>query len=595
MDVLKKITIVLSSIICSVYTMSEVRAEGEPNPNGPVFPSALKLMGDKLLIASKGHNALEIYNLSSRQKEGEVKFENPVTGVEVVGDKVYVTSSYGKGYLSLVDINNGKIEKTIETGMGAKAPLASSDGAYIYVCNQYKGTVSKVNTASFAVESEVAVEREPMASVLSQDGKLLFVNNFLPFQRADLDYVAADVSVIDVATMTRIKDIKLDNGSNALRGIALSPDGKYVLVSHNLGRFQVPTSQLQQGWMNTSAISVVDVASQAFLGSVLLDEPEHGAAGIWGVKCDDKNIVISHSGTHDISIIDYDKFKTKFEGYGDRSELSYDLYFLYGMRERLPIVGNGPRELLLQDGKVYVPTYFSDTLNIVNLADRQIDIFAYHPNRVESDENIGEKYFNDATYCFQNWQSCNGCHPGDARTDGMNWDLMNDGIGNSKNCKSLLYSHVTPPSMISGIRPNADTAVRTGYRLIQFYNIPNEKALYVDAYLKGLKHLPSPALVDGELSDLAKKGRDVFDRLKCGECHSGVYFTDQKMHRIGEDIEFEKGWDTPTLLEVWRTGPYLFDGRAATLEEVFSVHKHGINGKLNKKDLDALVEYVRSL
>jgi cytochrome c peroxidase len=67
------------------------------------------------------------------------------------------------------------------------------------------------------------------------------------------------------------------------------------------------------------------------------------------------------------------------------------------------------------------------------------------------------------------------------------------------------------------------------------------------------------------------------------------------MHRIGDDIEFDAGWDTPTLREVWRTGPYLFDGRAATLEEVFTVHKHGIDGKVSKKDMAALVEYVKSL
>ena len=60
-------------------------------------------------------------------------------------------------------------------------------------------------------------------------------------------------------------------------------------------------------------------------------------------------------------------------------------------------------------------------------------------------------------------------------------------------------------------------------------------------------------LVNGELSDKAKEGRKVFEKLKCGECHSGPYYTDMKMHRIGEDIEFEKGWDTPTLREVWRT------------------------------------------
>ena len=117
----------------------------------------------------------------------------------------------------------------------------------------------------------------------------------------------------------------------------------------------------------------------------------------------------------------------------------------------------------------------------------------------------------------------------------------------------------------------------------------------MDAYLKSLCPVPSPYLVNGELSDLAKEGQKVFEKLKCGECHSGVYYTDMKYHRIGEDIEFEKGWDTPTLREVWRTAPYLFDGRAATMKEVFSVHKHGIEKKVSEKDIEALTEYVNSL
>lgn len=86
-----------------------------------------------------------------------------------------------------------------------------------------------------------------------------------------------------------------------------------------------------------------------------------------------------------------------------------------------------------------------------------------------------------------------------------------------------------------------------------------------------------------------------FEKLKCTECHSGPYYTDLKMHRIGEDIVFEKGWDTPTLREVWRTAPYLFDGRAATMEDVFKVHKHGIEKKVSQKEIKALTEYVNSL
>ena len=53
----------------------------------------------------------------------------------------------------------------------------------------------------------------------------------------------------------------------------------------------------------------------------------------------------------------------------------------------------------------------------------------------------------------------------------MNWDLMNDGVGNSKNCKSMLFSHVTPPNMISGIREHAERAVRAGFNFIQFFEI----------------------------------------------------------------------------------------------------------------------------
>lgn len=159
----------------------------------------------------------------------------------------------------------------------------------------------------------------------------------------------------------------------------------------------------------------------------------------------------------------------------------------------------------------------------------------------------------------------------------------------------MLYSHVTPPSMISGIRVSAELAVRKGYAFIQFVEMPEEYAACVDAYLKSLRPVESPYLIDGQLSEKARKGQKVFEKLNCNSCHSGPYFTDLKMYRIGEKVEFEKGWDTPTLIEVWRTAPYLFDGKAATLREVFDTYKHGIDKKVSKKEIDELTEYVNSL
>lgn len=55
----------------------------------------------------------------------------------------------------------------------------------------------------------------------------------------------------------------------------------------------------------------------------------------------------------------------------------------------------------------------------------------------------------------------------------------------------------------------------------------------------------------------------------------------------------------PSLVEVWRTAPYLHDGRAKTLREAVTVHNRGdIRGKtssLNDRELEDLVNYVQSL
>lgn len=583
---------------------------GEEKSRAPLFTTDIAVLSDgRVVTSNKGDRSVRIYapdDWSTPVRKWT--FEQVPTGIAIgrLGgeEKIFVTTFEKQGTLEVIDPHSGAeaAERTVAVGSGANSPIVREEGntTKVYVLNQFAGTVDEVDPAAGRVVRTVSVLREPKGGVISKDGKYLFVSNFLPMQRADVDYVAADVSVIDLGSFKKIKDIQLANGSNALRGIALSPDGKYVLVSHNMGRFTVPTSQLQQGWMNTSALSVVDVGTLEFLGGIVLDEPERGAAGIWDIQPVGDKIYVSHSGTHDLSVIDYPAMVERLENYrGTKEQLSYDLRFLYGARQRIGVTGNGPRRMAVsQDGRrLYVPTYFSDTLNVFDVGDNSLaEIAAWVPGRTESDAEAGERIFNDAAYCFQNWQSCNGCHPGDARSDGMNWDLMNDGIGNPKNCKSLLYSHFTPPSMISGIRANAEIANRKGFTHIQFYDIPEEQALLVDAYVKSLRAVPSPYLVNGQLSEKAKAGKAVYDRLRCGDCHSGEYYTDMQMHRIGADIEFDRGWDTPTLREVWRTAPYLFDGRAATMRDVFEVHRHGIDGrKVSAKEIDALVEYVNSL
>jgi cytochrome c peroxidase len=151
--------------------------------------------------------------------------------------------------------------------------------------------------------------------------------------------------------------------------------------------------------------------------------------------------------------------------------------------------------------------------------------------------------------------------------------------------------------MITGIRPTAEIAVRAGFTHIQFTQIEEEHASAVDKYLSSLKAIPSPYLIEGKLSKKAQKGKIIFEQVGCAHCHSGNWFTDLKMHDIGALGEFDRQntWDTPTLIEVWRTGPYLHDGRSATMKEVFSKEKHGLKNELSAAEIEQLTEYVLSL
>jgi len=209
--------------------------------------------------------------------------------------------------------------------------------------------------------------------------------------------------------------------------------------------------------------------------------------------------------------------------------------------------------------------------------------------------------FNDASLCFQTWQSCASCHTDQARADSLNWDLLNDGLGNPKNTKSLLLSHQTPPTMSLGVRPTAESAVRAGIRHIQFTVRPEEEAVAIDEYVRSLQPVPSPYLVGGGLSERAVRGRSLFESAGCAACHPPGLFTNKKAYDVGAGQLLDEGqpFDTPSLVEVWRTAPYLHDGRAQSIVDVLRTcnpgDKHGRTSGLTDEQIADLAEYVLSL
>lgn len=396
--------------------------------------------------------------------------------------------------------------------------------------------------------------------------------------------------------------------------MTVSPDGRFAYVTHTLGRFTLPTTQLDRGWMNTSALSVIDLAGKKLFNTVLLDEIDRGSANPWGVVCtpDGRWICIAVSGTHEISIVDRTALHDKLDRLAKGEKVSpvsikpddapNDLSFLVGIRRRLALAGNGPRGIAFAGGKLFAAEHFTDSLGVIAVEPdpyAKAQSLSLGPKQEMTVARKGEMFFHDAALCFQQWQSCASCHP-DARVDGLNWDLLNDDMGNPKSTKSMLWAHRTPPSMMSGIRESAEKAVRSGIRAIQFAVRPEEDAVAIDEYLKALKPVPSPYLVNGKLSEAALRGEKIYKKAGCADCHPAPLFTDLKHYNIGTSsgLDENKDYDTPTLVEVWRTAPYLVDGRAATMLEVLGKYnpgdKHGSTSKLTDAERADLAEYVLS-
>lgn len=602
-------------------------------PDTRLAPTALAAApgGSTLYIACATGDRVLVFDIEKRKVTASIATPDAPTGLALSPDgrTLFVTCAAPESEVCVVDLTRSRIVSKLPAGHTAMSPVLAPDGETLFVCNRFNNDISELDLATKKERRRIPVRREPVAAVITPDGKRLLVANHLHTGRADADTVTAVVSVVDTTFGRVVDDLWLPNGSGSLQDIRISPDGNHAVVTHILSRFHLPTTQLDRGWMNTNAKTIIDLARLQVLNTVLLDTIDRGAANPWGVawSADGQSLVVALSGTHEVSITDFpamleklarrspDSFAASgpalpYSGAAARglSDVPNDLAFLVGVRERrrLPEGDLGPRAVVVVGRHAFVANYFSDTLTVMELdgPHPKAETIPLGPKPRMTAEHLGELHFHDARICFQGWQSCASCHPGGGRVDALNWDLLNDDIGNPKNNKSLLLAFQTPPAMSLGVRETPEAAVRAGIQHILFTVQPPGVGESLDAYLKSLKPVPSPHLEKGKLSAAAKRGEKVFRsrQAACAQCHPGPLFTDLKSYDVGTLGRFDKPtdtFDTPTLVELWRTAPYLHDGSAATIRDVLTTanknDQHGGTSHLTAGQLNDLIEFLLSL
>jgi YVTN family beta-propeller protein len=611
--------------------------------------------GTTLFVACSDARQVAWIDTASGAVTRRVDVPGRPTGLVLTPDasSLVVTCDVPETVVLVLDAKLGERRKAFPAGNRPMDPVLSADGARLYVCNQFDHDVSVIAMESAEEIARVPVTREPIAADVTPDGRYLVVANHLPNTRTDRIYdgdIGAVVTIVDTETFVT-HDVRLRRGAHGLRGVCVSPDGRHALVTHLMANFDMVPFRVDTGWINVNVVSVIDLAERKLVSTVGMDYYDLGVGNPWDIcySADGQQVCVSLSGAHQLCVISEEELLGDFALRTMQPMMAvWPIYLSLGesLWKRVRLPGRGPRGLAAAGSKFYATQYFSDSIVAIELdsqptvgdgpveevdvpylgaydssddtnsdstyssspyASTQPTYSAYDVHSIPLGpepqltlERRGELLFNDATICSQQWQSCASCHP-DGRTDGLVWDLMNDDQGNPKNTKSMLLSHVTPPSMATGVRATAEVAVRSGLEHILFAYRPEDEAAAIDAYLMSLEPVPSPHLVDGQLSPSAERGREIFERVSCDRCHPAPLYTDLKMHNVGTTgyYDYRDRFDTPTLVEVWRTAPYVHDGRYVTLKELFTVGKHGLKGrqgkKLSEQEIDDLVQFVLSL
>lgn len=630
---------VMTSVLVGALVARADAAAAEGGVYRSPFDVAFSPDGKTLAVADRTAGCVAIINAADNKILREVAVKGEPTGLvwAANGARLYL-ADYQTASVVEIDPAAGKILRRFGVGHSPMGLAIAAKRNLLLAANTGTHDVAVIHLADGKQRARIPAVREPYFVAVTPDESLAVVANLLPADPATDPRIACVVTLIDLEKCARVADIRLPAGSITVRCVAISADGRWGYAVHTVGRFSVPTTQLERGWINTNAVSIIDLKARQLFATLLLDSPSEGAADPWDIVLSKNGATawITLSGVHKIARIDLAGLHKLLEGKIEkppapgqpdpystgtqsiwlevkkdpkaRARLVNDLSALHAadLIVKTPLPCKGPRGLdLAPDGKTLaVAAYYSGQILRVDSATGKVTATVCPgPARKPDIVRRGEIAFHDATQCFQQWLSCATCHP-DGRADGLNWDLLNDGIGNPKNTKSLLLSDKTPPAMSRGVRTTMEEAALAGFHHILFREPSREDVEAVEAYLRAMKPRFGPCRpADGSLSPGAVRGKGLFEsnETRCATCHPAPLYTNLEPFDVGTRGELDRAeeFDTPTLTEIWRTGPYLHDGSAATLRDVLTKcnknDKHGRTSHLTKEQLDDLIEFLGSL
>jgi YVTN family beta-propeller protein len=620
----------------------------------PAMSSAMALetrngAGTRLWVANPDTNTVSVFDTATRAKVAEVNVGVGPRTLAVAPDGSIWVVNKNSASISMIDPATRLVSRTMTLPRGSRphgiAMARASNSALVVL--EATGQLLKINTATLATATPLAVGPNPRHVSVGTDGRTAYVSRFItPPLRGEgtatvLTTTAAgqpaggEVAVVDSTGMALQRTLVLAHGTrtdaenqgrglpNYLGAAAISPDGTQAFVpgkQDNVLRGGL-RDNLPLTFQNTvrAISSRLDLAAQREDLAARIDHDDASLASAATFDPLGMFLFVALETSREVAVLD---------AHGRGQLMRID-------------VGRAPQAVLVSADR--------KTLYVQNFMDRTVGVYDLTP-LVQRSQNaatpvatlstvatetltpavlLGKQHFHDARdtrLARDRYMSCATCH-NDGGHDGRVWDFtaQGEGLRNttalrgrggaghgfmhwSGNFDEVQDFEAQIRSLAGGTGLMSDADFNAGTRSAPLGNGKTGLSPDLDAlaaYVASLNTFdPAPARPSiAGLSQAATVGKAVFAAKNCASCHGGATFTGSgegllvdigtvkpsSGKRLGGTLA---GIDVPTLRDVWATAPYLHDGSAATLDDAVRAHR---NVTATEGEVASLVAYLREI
>lgn len=587
---------------------SSVRA-GSSNSLLDVTPD-----GKRLLVANADNGSVTVIDAAANKALREIAVGDKPEGVAWIGNgPLAAVTVYREDIVAFIDTDKGEVVEKLRVPDEPYGIVVTKDGTRAYVTHEYPGIVTEIDVGKRQVLREMQAGSMVRGLALSPDEKRLYVTEFYTGVLHALD---RDKGVV-------VDTWKGQSSDNLCRNVIVHPRRPKAYLSHIRSKIEV----IDGSGSIFPHLSVCDLVPpngqkrrtsfgmDSFNGVYVVTNPWEAALSPDGTR-----LYTIYAGTNDMNVsevIDDDYKEIKRVGFAVR-------------------IGKNPRAVRVSpDGKnVYIANALDFDVSVYLAANMESLAHIKVCEPPKSPEWVrGKILFStaDRPLSGRRWIACASCHP-DGHSDGRVWHNP-EGLRKTPPFMGLAHTHPLHWSADRDEIQDFEYTIRG--RLMQGPGLfrgslkakagfePTELSMDLAGRSKDLDalavysnsfeftlspHIPAP----GQLSAAAQRGKTLFfsDAVGCAKCHSGPYYTDSRLqkpfnlHDVGTgggDASEKMGpkYDTPTLLGVYRSAPYLHHGQAKTLRDVLTTcnkdDKHGKTSHLKPNEIEDLAAFLKSL